>query len=170
MKERIIPLLIGAILTILALLVPLIYKNPTSTQKTFQEAISGVQDTKKDPPQYGIPEETDPKVVRILTDLIRCESRGNPNALNKIDRDGTPSYGLLQFKPSTFHAVLKQYIDPTITEEQSFAKIYDGDLQIKAFIAWFGDGRPISWWQQQFPACSKLYGYWIESNNFSTEL
>lgn len=38
-----------------------------------------------------------------------CESRGNDNAINKVDRDGTPSYGRFQFKPSTYEYLSKRY-------------------------------------------------------------
>lgn len=31
-----------------------------------------------------------------------CESRGNPEAVNPKDNDGTPSYYAFQFKPDTF--------------------------------------------------------------------
>lgn len=108
-----------------------------------------------------IPEGTPDKVVAILNDLIKCESRGNQTALNKVDRDGTASFGLLQFKPDTFYGVLKQYIDPTITRDEAVALIYNGDIQVRAFIVWYGNGKPVEWWAQQFPACSKLYGYWL---------
>jgi len=38
-----------------------------------------------------------------------CESQGNPKAINPRDSDGTPSYGLLQFKPSTYAEFAKLY-------------------------------------------------------------
>lgn len=110
---------------------------------------------------YTIPEDASPKVKRILKDLIKCESGGNPRALNKVDRDGTSSYGLLQFKPSTFLMALK-LIKPDATYQEAFNSIYNGDLQVKAWIAWYGDGKPVSWWRQQFPACSKKFNYWLE--------
>lgn len=103
------------------------------------------------------------KVVRILTDLIRCESHGNEHALNAVDRDGTASYGLLQFKPDTLYMVVKQYgLMPDIERDEIMNVMYDGDLQVRAFVAWYGDGKPVSWWQQQFPACSLRYGYWLD--------
>ena len=45
-----------------------------------------------------------------LEKLIACESGGRPEAINPKDRDGTPSYGLLQFKPDTFAGYLKKYL------------------------------------------------------------
>jgi transglycosylase-like protein with SLT domain len=38
-----------------------------------------------------------------------CESNGNPGAINPKDSDGTPSYGLLQFKPGTFAEFARIY-------------------------------------------------------------
>lgn len=38
-----------------------------------------------------------------------CESRGNDLAVNKMDSDGTPSYGAYQFKPSTYAYFSKKY-------------------------------------------------------------
>lgn len=110
---------------------------------------------------WTIPEGLDPKTHQMLIELIDCESTGNANALNKVDRDGTSSYGLLQFKPSTFHGAVK-LIHPEMSYDEAFNAIYDGNLQIRAFLAWYGEGKPIAWWKQQFPACSAKYGYWLE--------
>lgn len=50
-----------------------------------------------------------------LDALEWCESRGVETAVNKMDRDGTPSYGSLQFKPSTFTYFSERYGLPTTT-------------------------------------------------------
>lgn len=44
-----------------------------------------------------------------LDALEWCESRGVETAVNPRDRDGTPSYGALQFKPSTYAYFAKRY-------------------------------------------------------------
>lgn len=44
-----------------------------------------------------------------ISALSWCESRGVETAVNKVDRDGTPSYGLMQFKPDTFYSLSKKY-------------------------------------------------------------
>lgn len=44
-----------------------------------------------------------------LNALEWCESRGIHSAVNKVDRDGTPSYGPFQFKPSTFAHYVEKY-------------------------------------------------------------
>jgi hypothetical protein len=82
--------------------------------------------------------------------LIWCESRGNVDALNKKDRDGTPSYGLLQFKPSTFTHYAKLYgIDGK-------AGYKDADTQEKIVEQMIIRGG-INW-SQQFPTCTKKLG------------
>ena len=107
-----------------------------------------------------VPAGTPPRQAKILADLLKCESGANALAYNKVDRDGTPSFGALQFKPETYYTVLKQYLYPKITKEEAYSRLYDGDLQVKVFLLWFGEGRPVSWWQNQFPDCSMKHNYW----------
>lgn len=79
-----------------------------------------------------------------------CESRGNPAAINKKDRDNTPSYGILQFKPGTFALFAKSYglasttnyMDPDAQEAIVTQMILRGGID----------------WAQQFPACTAKYG------------
>ena len=96
--------------------------------------------------------------IYILTDnqrawlrkLIQCESSGNPKAINPKDRDLTPSYGLLQFKPETFYGFAKQYgIEVT--------DVMDPDQQIEIVSSMIIDSKNINW-AQQFPVCSARYG------------
>lgn len=66
-----------------------------------------------------------------LRALEWCESTGNPEAINAVDLDGTPSYGAFQFKPSTFwyygekYGVVKRHNDPDTPE---IALLVDGSL------------------------------------------
>ena len=86
-----------------------------------------------------------------LGSLEWCESRGQPDAVNPEDSDGTPSYGILQFKPSTFDEFAKRYgiatttgyMDPEVQEEIVTQMILRGDVN----------------WSRQFPACTKKLGY-----------
>lgn len=80
-----------------------------------------------------------------------CESRGNPKAVNPKDRDNTPSYGLLQFKPGTFYGFAKKYgiattslgyMDPEVQEAIVTQMILRGGID----------------WSWQFPACTKRLG------------
>jgi len=83
-----------------------------------------------------------------LADLIACESRGNPDAINPKDRDGTPSYGLLQFKPSTFEMFSKAY--------KIEGELMDPEAQ-KAIVIRMMDDKSVVW-ENQFPACVRKLG------------
>lgn len=112
-------------------------------------------------PQYDMPCDTPVSTQIILSDLIRCESQGKETAINAVDRDGTPSYGLLQFKPSTLLGVIKgSNLIPDFEDGEISNVMLFGNLQIRAFLAMYGDGKPRSWWRQQFPDCSRKNGYW----------
>lgn len=103
-----------------------------------------------------------PRTRAILTDLVKCESSGNPNALNPLDLDGTPSYGCLQFKDTTLYHFAKEFdILPEIELAEIHNVIYDPQIQIavaEKMIEKYGHQR--SFWQQQWPACSLKYNYW----------
>lgn len=83
-----------------------------------------------------------------LADLIMCESSGRPEAINPVDLDGTASYGLLQFKPSTFEHFKKAYgIE---------GELMDPEAQ-KAIVRRMMDDKSVRW-EQQFPACVRKLG------------
>ena len=84
-----------------------------------------------------------------LQQLIICESSGNPEAINPKDKDGTPSYGLLQFKPSTFTGYRKQYGLPE-------AELMDPEAQ-KETVRHMMQDEFVNW-HQQFPACVRRLG------------
>ncbi len=79
-----------------------------------------------------------------------CESRGNPDAVNPKDRDNTPSYGILQFKPGTFSEFAKLYSIASTTDYM------DPDAQ-EAIVTQMilRDGVD---WHQQFPVCVHKLG------------
>lgn len=83
-----------------------------------------------------------------LAKLELCESSGNPKAINEEDLDGTPSYGLLQFKPSTFDHFSNQYgiegelMDPEA--QRAIVRRMMGDQDIR--------------WENQFPGCVRKLG------------
>lgn len=97
-----------------------------------------------------------------------CESRGNPDAINKIDRDGTSSYGAYQFKPETFWAYGEMYSvvrRPEVREPQvvllvdgSLGSEYDA-LMHRDTQAAIVDQMILHYdeinWRQQFPDCIK---------------
>lgn len=77
-----------------------------------------------------------------------CESKGRPQAINPKDRDNTPSYGILQFKPSTLTYFGKMYgiagdiMNPDTQEAIVEQMILQGGID----------------WHQQFPVCSGILG------------
>lgn len=83
-----------------------------------------------------------------LQKLILCESTGNPNAINKIDLDGTSSYGLLQFKPSTFKYFAKKYNVP--------GEMMNPESQ-KEVVRHMMDDKSVVW-KNQFPDCVRKLG------------
>lgn len=83
-----------------------------------------------------------------LKKLEHCESSGNPEAINPEDTDGTPSYGLLQFKPSTFVAFSRVY--------KMTGELMDPEAQRAIVRRMMGDASVN--WHQQFPACVRRLG------------
>lgn len=89
-----------------------------------------------------------PEQESWLKKLEMCESSGRPDAINAVDLDGTPSYGLLQFKPSTFEAFKKAYgiegelMDPEA--QRAIVRKMMSDPSVK--------------WHIQFPACTRKLG------------
>jgi hypothetical protein len=98
-----------------------------------------------------------------LSKLIPCESGGNPNALNPMDKDLTPSWGILQFKPSTLHYFGIKYglLPADIEPAEIMNRIWEADLQINVAHKMIDEyGTTVEFWLQQFPACSILYSLW----------
>lgn len=79
-----------------------------------------------------------------------CESQGKPTAVNPKDSDGTPSYGLLQFKPGSYAyfaslyglASTTNYRDPDEQEQIVTDMILSGKVNLHG----------------QFPACTTKLG------------
>lgn len=85
-----------------------------------------------------------------LMALEWCESRGLPGAINPVDRDGTPSNGLLQFKDTTFAFFSKAYGIP--------GEMMDPEAQ-RAIVRRMMDDPSIKW-QNQFPDCVQRHIGW----------
>jgi len=115
-----------------------------------------------DEPAHFEPTHATARTRAILTDLIPCESGGDPEALNPLDLDGTPSHGILQFKPTTLYQFAREFdILTDIEPDEIYNVLYDPDIQIATatkMIEKYGDN--IAFWKQQWPDCSKKYGYW----------
>lgn len=84
-----------------------------------------------------------------LAKLMQCESGIKASAINPRDLDNTPSYGLLQFKPSTYAYYAKKYGVASTTDYMN------PEGQVTIITQWILQGG-INW-HQQFPDCvSKL--------------
>jgi len=89
--------------------------------------------------------------------LAMCESSNDPTRINKVDRDGTPSYGLFQFKPDTLIAFSRAYLTIFIDDDNVLAAIMDRSVQ-EATLREMILHRSAIDWSQQFPDCVKRYG------------
>lgn len=121
---------------------------PTEATATVTQAEAKVELPKKIPEKKLQALQSTTTREQWLADLITCESQGNPEAINPKDRDGTPSYGLLQFKPSTFEMFSKAYgIE---------GELMDPEAQ-KAIVVRMMDDKSVVW-ENQFPACVRKLG------------
>ena len=101
------------------------------------------------PPIVEEPKLTHQQDVWISA-LEWCESRGNAEAINPKDLDGTPSYGAFQFKPSTLEMFAKKYGVATTT-------LMDYATQRKVVEQMVLHRDEIKW-ENQFPWCVKKLG------------
>lgn len=63
-----------------------------------------------------------------LYKLVMCESTNNPKAVNPVDSDGKPAYGLYQYKLSTFLGLSKKYnVFPELTVDTVHKYAMDGE-------------------------------------------
>lgn len=103
-----------------------------------------------------------------LERLVMCESSGNPEAINEEDLDGTPSYGLLQFKPSTFWMFAEAYgivhrqyePDTAYMPDMSIGSWYDVMMapEYQRAIVRRMMRDPSVKWENQFPGCVRKLG------------
>lgn len=91
-----------------------------------------------------------PAQIIWLARLMQCESGIRANAVNPNDLDNTPSYGILQFKPSTFYGGVKAFGLSTTTPYT------DAETQVAIVEQWIllGGVR----WEHQFPGCTSKLG------------
>ena len=98
--------------------------------------------------------------------MLICESSNNPNALNPCDKDFTPSYGCLQFKPNTLKGFAQQYKLADTTQWDRADAInwtYDCAFEKTIFLKMLDDDKVI--WTREFPDCYAKYkilfaNYW----------
>lgn len=106
-------------------------------------------------------EETDLQHRREtwLSALEWCESHGVKTAINKMDKDGTPSFFSFQFKPSTFkyYSVKYKLLSPDLEYEDYFNWMSDYDMTREVVRRMIDD--PKVQWNMEFPDCVKRLGY-----------
>jgi len=91
-----------------------------------------------------------------ISSLEWCESRGKNSAINKMDRDGTPSYSNFQWKPSTFiyYGTMYGLLATSTTIESVPELLKNYELQRDIVRHMVNDNR-VNFYQQ-FPDCVKL--------------
>jgi len=109
-------------------------------------------------------EEIDPE--GYINALAVCESGNNQSAINPVDKDGTSSNGLFQFKRTTWKNYITKYnlFSWQAFEEEDFENaLWDGYAQRIVVEKMFKDPEVNLWWE--FPDCSqqlnlqKTYGF-----------
>lgn len=96
--------------------------------------------------EVQVPQKTlNPKQVIWLAKLMQCESGIKAGAINPNDLDNTPSYGILQFKPSTYAGAAKQLGLASTTD------YLNPEGQVAIVTHWILEGGID--WSHQFPAC-----------------
>lgn len=87
-----------------------------------------------------------------------CESRGNNNAINEVDLDGTASYYAFQFKPSTFKFYSIHYgLLPADLEDEDYFNwmgVYEKQREVVSKMI----NDPEVRWEKQFPGCVAKLG------------
>ena len=91
-----------------------------------------------------------------LSALEWCESAGRPDAINKEDLDGTPSYGAFQFKPGTFSHYVNKYGIEVEREKSDLYTFMNYNTQRKIVSRMIDD--PNVRWANEFPGCVKKLG------------
>jgi len=85
-----------------------------------------------------------------LAKLMKCESGVSESAVNPNDLDNTPSYGILQFKPTTLSAFTVKY---GIERNDNM----DAEAQVAVVTHWLLNPKEVQW-ERQFPGCVNKLG------------
>jgi hypothetical protein len=115
-----------------------------------------------------IPKQAEPQVLGVLVDdiddlidkLCHCESGCNSQAVNPMDTDGTASWGMFQFKPSTWRLYVKKYdlfLWQNFDDADWWNTMMSGELQRIVVEKMFRD-PDVRLATREFPGCSKILG------------
>ena len=81
----------------------------------------------------------------FVEELAKCESGQNPLAINPHD-SGSPSYGYVQFKKSTWENQLRYYkMLPEAEDKELMNFIHDKDIQVELAKKMIKDGKWKHW-------------------------
>lgn len=115
--------------------------------KTHEQTIQFIEAEAETEIQQG-PQLTEAQ-IEWIDRLRQCESGGRPGAINEIDLDGTPSFGLFQFKPSTFiHFAARYGVEGELMDPVAQRSIVEQMVLERDLINW----------TQQFPGCVRKLG------------
>ncbi len=150
-KQIILCVLLALYLTALAFW-PRPVAAPKTIENTLEIPIAHAATTTPDRPTVTHQQDV------WISVLEWCESRGITTAINREDRDGTPSYFSFQFKPSTFkhYAVKYGFLEKTLTSEQYFEQMREHKVQRSILERMVLDPDVV--WTREFPACVAKYG------------
>ena len=98
---------------------------------------------------------TEQQLDSLIEKLAKCESSNNPRAVNFKDRDGTASFGYLQFKPETFkrYAVEYGFIGENASWDYIMTIIWDKEMQVRIAKRMIDDKKVDP--QREWPLCWK---------------
>lgn len=87
-----------------------------------------------------------------------CESRGNNEAVNEVDLDGTASYYAFQFKPGTlrYYGELYGIIEKGKTDGEIMSLLKEYDIQ-RSIVEDMVLDHGVQW-ERQFPGCVAKLG------------
>lgn len=108
----------------------------------------------------GVAVEEEDNLKGLIDSLMMCESGGNWQAVNPNDLDNTPSWGLFQFKPTTWRHYVKKYDLfqwTNFDDADWWNTIMNGDLQRIVVERMFIDPQ-VRLRTTEFPGCSKKLG------------
>lgn len=123
---------------------------------TIKPSAQGVEPEQVPPPLLTHEQEV------WLHALQWCESHGNGEAINKVDKDGTPSYYWYQFKPGTFRGYGEKYllieIGKTDEEIMELMKNYELTYSIMERMVADPTITAKQWRYSLFPGCTAKLG------------
>lgn len=128
---------------------------------TFFIVTKTVESKKAEPVPEPAPLLTHEQMVWVHA-LQWCESHGDGEAINKVDKDGTPSYYWYQFKPGTFKGYGEKYllIETGKSNEEIMELMQNYELTYSIMERMVADPTITAkqWRYSLFPGCTAKLG------------